>query len=248
MGKKGFTLIELLVVIAIIAILMAILMPALQRVREQARFQACRSNLRGVGLGVLMYLQDNEYKMPYFYRGSNIGGQPCNGHLWYPQGQTSGKMLQCSDDRAYWGLAYIDYVEDKDLFACPSFINFGQLDTDRMLYDMGNKDAAFSMNAWLQREKTMNIPRHSEVIVSHDHMEPRIENGNDMLYDLSHYTTGSRKEWYRGIYRHLVRKHSALETGGRLNVLWLDGHTSQMRESERQEEVSKRMYDPLDKF
>jgi len=58
---RAFTLIELLVVIAIIAVLMAILMPALQRVKDQARDQACRGNLKNVGLGVMMYHQDNDY-------------------------------------------------------------------------------------------------------------------------------------------------------------------------------------------
>ncbi|MHC4434695.1 MAG: type II secretion system protein, partial [Planctomycetota bacterium] len=56
---KGFTLIELLVVIAIIAILLAILMPAMRKVKEAAREMACRSNMRSVGLAILMYLGDN---------------------------------------------------------------------------------------------------------------------------------------------------------------------------------------------
>ena len=62
MGRRsGFTLIELLVVIAIIAILMGILMPALSRVKEQARDQACKANLKSVGVGILMYLQAVSY-------------------------------------------------------------------------------------------------------------------------------------------------------------------------------------------
>lgn len=60
MSKKGFTLIELLVVIAVISILMAILMPALHLARDQGRRISCMSNMRQVGLGLMMY--QNEYE------------------------------------------------------------------------------------------------------------------------------------------------------------------------------------------
>lgn len=54
----GFTLIELLVVIAIIAILAAILFPVFAQAREKARQTACMSNIKQVGLALMMYAQD----------------------------------------------------------------------------------------------------------------------------------------------------------------------------------------------
>jgi len=65
MTRRGFTLIELLVVIAIIAILAAILFPVFARAREKARQASCLSNMKQLSLGVIMYTQDYDEKMPY---------------------------------------------------------------------------------------------------------------------------------------------------------------------------------------
>ena len=65
--RRGFTLIELLVVIAIIAILAAILFPVFARAREKARQASCQSNLKQLGLSVLMYAQDYDEMLPSYY-------------------------------------------------------------------------------------------------------------------------------------------------------------------------------------
>jgi len=66
-SRKAFTLIELLVVIAIIAILAAILFPVFARARENARRASCQSNLKQIGIGIMMYVQDYDEKMPFNY-------------------------------------------------------------------------------------------------------------------------------------------------------------------------------------
>lgn len=247
-SRKAFTLIELLVVIAIIALLMGILMPALHRVREQARESACRGNVRSIGTVLIMYLQENEYRFPDFKTHTNN----CNGHLWFqPDGRT---YLKAADNRSYWGVLFKDYVKETEVFGCPSFKNFSQMVATDMLYTGGEiRNAAFSMNGWMSKEKSAAMKRHSEVIVVHDHMEPRIENGNDMLFaprggtNLAHYRQGGgRSAYYRGIFRHSTKVNDDFETGGRLNCLWLDGHVSSIRETTG-EEIPKRYYDPLGK-
>jgi prepilin-type N-terminal cleavage/methylation domain-containing protein/prepilin-type processing-associated H-X9-DG protein len=62
--RTAFTLIELLVVIAIISILASILFPVFARARENARRSSCMSNLKQMGLGIMMYTQDYDEKLP----------------------------------------------------------------------------------------------------------------------------------------------------------------------------------------
>jgi prepilin-type N-terminal cleavage/methylation domain-containing protein/prepilin-type processing-associated H-X9-DG protein len=106
--RKGFTLIELLVVIAIIAILAAILFPVFARARENARRASCMSNLKQIGLGMMMYVQDYDGK--YFLRTySSDGAGKITGTIysyWYP---ISGKQ---------WVLE--PYIKSTQLFVCPS--------------------------------------------------------------------------------------------------------------------------------
>ncbi len=62
--RQGFTLIELLVVIAVIALLMSILMPALNAAREQSRKAVCAQNEKNTALGMIMYANDYNGRLP----------------------------------------------------------------------------------------------------------------------------------------------------------------------------------------
>jgi len=98
--RRGFTLIELLVVIAIIAILAAILFPVFAKAREKARQSSCLSNVKQLGLGLMMYAQDyDETYMPSGYIIPSIG--------------TTANVN-------WWRYLLYPYVKNWQIYLCPS--------------------------------------------------------------------------------------------------------------------------------
>jgi len=99
MHRKGFTLIELLVVIAIIAILAAILFPVFAQARAKAKQASCLSNMKQIGLGLMMYAEDYDQTLPssyYYLNGASSGG----GYM-------------------HWSGMIMPYVKNEKLFVCP---------------------------------------------------------------------------------------------------------------------------------
>ncbi len=90
--NDGFTLVEVSIVIFTIGILTGILLPTLSRVRESCRKTECASNLKQIGLGLIMYSNENAERFP------------------------TGATLAMTDLNAL----YPDFVAERKAFMCPS--------------------------------------------------------------------------------------------------------------------------------
>ncbi len=106
--RNGFTLIELLTVIAIIGILAMILIPVVATVREQANRSKCISNIRAQVNGMLLFAEENAGTNPPPRLASATAG------YWW--------VTSTGSDDAPDSL-YPDYVDDLDVFICPSTRN-----------------------------------------------------------------------------------------------------------------------------
>ncbi|MEM9753531.1 MAG: type II secretion system protein [Planctomycetota bacterium] len=107
--RPGFTLIELLVVISIISLLMGILLPTLSNARGVARSVVCASNMKQLGLGFEMAVEDHASKR---YPNDNLPGTPIEASGRNPALAFEGSWLTRTEE-------YL-MTETADFAVCPS--------------------------------------------------------------------------------------------------------------------------------
>ena len=130
--QRGFTLIELLVVIAIIAILAALLLPVLAATKEKAWRASCASNLRQIGLAMIVYANDNDDCLPQisWHNGPNDPAA-ATGNPWQTyevcrmQGVgTSGGNTIVEGPYGLGLLFFCKDVQNPKVFYCPSRLDW----------------------------------------------------------------------------------------------------------------------------
>jgi len=229
MKKRLFTLIELLVVIAIIAILAAMLLPALSKAREKARSISCTSNLKQLGMKMLMYSDEYGEHLPptFMFQSPGSAASSTSGLRWFHvlAALENGVTLSSGN------LADIEKSMDKT-YTCPS---------QEKTYGWSNRRGKCPNNyvmSWYSSRTQYSAtpatannqcePRHlsslqhspSEQIVA---MDGNLAYGQDANYqERRSYApfTGAGVSSSNTNYWYGVGTHH----NGHANVAWLDGH------------------------
>jgi type II secretory pathway pseudopilin PulG len=120
--RPGFTLVDVLVSIFVIAVLIGILIPSLGPVQETARRVVCQSNVRQIGLGVVMYADDSKGLLP-----PSVFLQTPNGRSQTdppsPQNMLTLRLDRNDHGGGWDGIGWLygnDYLPAPRVFYCPS--------------------------------------------------------------------------------------------------------------------------------
>jgi prepilin-type N-terminal cleavage/methylation domain-containing protein/prepilin-type processing-associated H-X9-DG protein len=170
-NNNGFTLIELLVVIAIIAILAAILFPVFAQARERARSVSCLSNIKQLGTGLMMYVQDYDETMPAaFATVAPINGGGTNAIPYDQQLMPyikNNQLFTCNSDAlnrfwpdmgSLWDGSYLNRRIRR------SYGYVGSINTQERLANGGGADPNTGMSQWGAGNSLAAIDQSAETI------------------------------------------------------------------------------------
>jgi prepilin-type N-terminal cleavage/methylation domain-containing protein/prepilin-type processing-associated H-X9-DG protein len=221
---NAFTLIELLVVIAIIAILAAILFPVFAQAKEAAKRTACLSNVKQIGLALVMYANDYDDMSPSVWEAATGTNLVDNNMLYQPYVKSANLFL-CPDDQ-FKGCAYSEGLPGLKTDPCISYgTNWGPMQS----FAMGTAEGGLFQNF---NFPTATVPYYWSPGIS----MTSIENPADMWAggdsdDTPWYTVcmGSILSRYGLTGASAPTKLSQIRHGARFNFNYTDGHAKSVQ-------------------
>ncbi len=238
MNRRAFTLIELLVVVAIIAIMVSILLPSLGMARRAAQGIAGQSNLRQLQLANHAFANDHDDRfIPGAKAMSPGSGQPENLHRWH------GTRSSQSEPFTPEGAPITPYLDSsassEAVRVCPSFAPTLQQIAARPAAAAGFERSCGGYGYNLDFVGTAAGPTINGVPTRNDLVGERravlsaptrtiaFADAAFAATDLIEYSFVHSR--FRSDYPDFRWDPSIhfRQAGGRANVAWLDGHTTQ---------------------
>ncbi|MEN6348693.1 MAG: prepilin-type N-terminal cleavage/methylation domain-containing protein [Syntrophomonas sp.] len=213
--KKAFTLIELLVVIAIIALLLAIIVPSLRLAKKKASSIVCMMNTKHLGLGWVMYQQNNDGRIMSATEEATESDGTRVGWIGKPYAVTLGDRAPASgpavtDEDEIRGIMrgrLYEYIDDPKTYHCPGDHRKSLYDGTNLLNSYtvalclyGSPSPAFGF--WSPYIERTQITKYSQITLP-SMRYVFVESANEKNYNsqghfylgTSEYTKESRPRW-----------------------------------------------------
>ncbi len=208
---SAFTIVELLVVIAIIAILASLLLPALKKAREKGKTIACMSNMKNICMAETAYLGDsNDYISPI------APGRDANGCTDYYWTNLLSSYLNFDGETRN---SFRDNIQPAtSVYFCP-----GQ-NPQSQRQGVGNPNCypSYGINGYLAGG---GVLPGSQPAVSAKASSLTPPGKIALFTDVQNGPTAPQTGYRTVIAWYFTSRHPGLQ----LNVVWLDGHISNIR-------------------